>query len=70
MGPSFFFARHPTYLGSVLTRVSAPLDEGLAERWHEHPWSEMVTLEHHPLPVEEGFPAGVELRLLRMHRWE
>ena len=70
VGPSFFFARHPTYLGSVLTRVSAPLDEGLAERWHEHPWSEMVTLERHPLPVEEGFPAGVELRLLRMHRWE
>ncbi|MAF64570.1 MAG: hypothetical protein CMJ84_02770 [Planctomycetes bacterium] len=70
VAPSFFFPHHPTYLGSVLARIGAPLDEGLAERWSEHAWSELVTIERYPLPAEEGFPAGIELRLLRMHRWE
>jgi arabinofuranosyltransferase len=70
VAPSFFFPQRPTYLGSILTRTGAPLDEGLAERWDDHPYSEMVTVERHPLGVEEGFPEGIELRLLRMHRWE
>ena len=68
--PDFFFPLHPTYLGSLVQPADAPLDEGLAARWEAHPWSRLVTIERHPLPVGPGFPAGRELRLLRMRRWE
>lgn len=69
VGPMFFNDRHPTYAGSVISRIDAPENDQLGN-WQKHPLSKMVTIERHPLPAEQGFEAGTELRLLRFHRWE
>lgn len=68
--PDFFFGEHPTYLGSVLVAAGAPADEGLLQDWERTPYASMVTIERCPLPESAGFPPGLELRLLRMIRWE
>ena len=68
--PDFFFDQRPTYLGSVLASADAPDSEGLPGVWERTRYKDMVTIERCPLPESEGFPPGLELRLLRMHRWD
>ena len=66
----FFFPRHPTYLGSVMSRVDSRQAKTLLEFWEQHPWHDWAELERHPLSVEQGFRPGSELWLLRLTRWE
>ena len=51
----------PTYLGSFLT----PADEPPLARIPDY-WRPQVEVVRHPLPPEDGFPAGTELRLVRL----
>ena len=69
VGPMFFNDLHPTYAGSVIARIDAPLNDQLGN-WDAHPLSKMVTIERHPLPADQGFEPGTELRLLRYRRWD
>jgi arabinofuranosyltransferase len=68
VGPEFYFDRKPTYLDAYLARQGAPPSEGLPPDWSANPLSRMVDVVTYPLRVEDGFPPGIELRLLRF-RW-
>jgi len=64
----FFAPRRPTYLGAWLAPGSTPPERVLPAEWLAMLRSDRVELVRRPLRAEQGFPAGLELRLLRF-RW-
>ena len=61
----FFFEREPTYFAPMPFRPdqsSRVVLRGLAS----HPMIDRVTIERHPIPPSEEFPAGSELWMLRL----
>ena len=68
----YFFPRRPTYLAAVLVAPGAPETAGLGPDMLQNPGVQRmlqrgkIRLERHALPPDEGFPPGLELRLLRL----
>jgi len=61
----FFLKQRPNLLGAFFAPVEAPRETGLPPGWFDHPVSKAVRIERHPLPPNQGFEEGQELRLMR-----
>lgn len=59
--PDVLLHHRPTYLGCMLVAASEPEGAGIPAFWLPR-----VDVERHPLPADEDFPPGLELRLLRL----
>lgn len=66
---SFFFPQHPTLGGTFLAPANAPLSHNMPPGWAQHPFSKIMRMERHLLPVDQGFPADTELRVLVHTAW-
>ncbi|MFT7485834.1 MAG: arabinofuranosyltransferase [Candidatus Paceibacteria bacterium] len=66
---SFFLDQHPTLGGAFIAPANAPPNHGMPPGWEQTPFSKLLRLERHPLPVEQNFPPGLELRMLVYKAW-
>ncbi len=68
VSPEFFFDERPDYWSAFLAPADAPHEFGLPGGLLESAAGERITIERRKLDPANGFPLGIELRLLRM-RW-
>ena len=65
----FFFDRHPTFYNAYIAGVGSRPEDDLGAGFFASEIGKRVQIESRPLRTEDGFPPNVELRLLRMTRW-
>jgi hypothetical protein len=68
VGPEFFYSRRPTYRFAYVALAGSRIEDDLGPDWNAAGRGPPIELVRHPLRVEDGFPAGRELRLLK-YRW-
>ena len=64
--PRFFLDRRPDYLEAYLVPAGTPVGSQVSPELVELLRAGFARVESHPLPAQDGFPAGVELRLVRL----
>lgn len=64
--PTWFLDREPDYLDAFVVPSALPEHAGIRPEWRRQPWFERLSVEREPLSEDDGFPAGNELRLLRL----
>ncbi len=60
----FFKNQRPTLAGAYFAGINAPLSYNLPIGWEQSSLSQLVRIERHPLPADDVFAPGTELRLL------
>jgi hypothetical protein len=69
VGAEYFFARRPTYYNAYVARIGSKPEDDLGAAFFASEIGKRVQIESRVLRTEDGFPPNVELRLLRMTRW-
>lgn len=65
----FFFDRHPTFYNAYVARIGSKPEDDLGAAFFASEIGKRIVVESRALRTEDGFPPNVELRLLRMTRW-
>ena len=66
VAPDFFFARRPTYVAATVTEIDADPLTDFTPEVIQIMRRGIVRMERRPLPPDDGFPPGLELRVLRL----